>query len=451
MSVFVLDNRQRPLMPCHPARARELLRRGRAVVHRRVPFTIRLKDRVGGVTQPVVLGIDPGSRTTGLALAREQAAPAGPVRHALWLGELVHRAPAICKALQQRAAYRRRRRSANLRYRAPRFDNRRRPARWLAPSLRHRVDTILSWVRRLRRWLPITRLAVERVRFDSQQLQHPEISGIEYQQGTLAGFEVREYLLERDGRQCAYCGRSAVPLQVEHVVAKRRGGSDRVSNLVMACEPCNRAKGALPVEVFLGGQPNVLARVVANLKRPLGDAAAVNATRCALWRALGATRLPVEAASGGRTKWNRARCQVPKTHALDGLCVGMVDAVHGWQSQPTLTIAATGRGKHQRTLVTATGFPRGYLSRRKSHHGFRTGDLVRATVPSGRHAGIYTGRLAVRASGNCNIQTATGTVQGIAGRWCCLLQRADGYRYAVRAAAFPPPTEVGGSHTARSG
>jgi RRXRR protein/HNH endonuclease len=450
MSVFVLDKRQRPLMPCHPARARELLSQGRAVVHRRVPFTIRLKDRVSGVTQPIILGVDPGSRTTGLALAREEAAPAGPVRLALWLGELAHRGPTIRKTLQQRATYRRRRRSANLRYRQPRFANRRRPEGWLAPSLRHRLDTTLTWVRRLRCWVPITRLAVEWVRFDTQQLQHPEISGVEYQQGTLAGYEVREYLLERDGRQCAYCGRSAVPLQVDHVVAKRRSGSDRVSNLVLACEPCNRAKGGLPVEVFLAGQPEVLARVLSSLKRPLGDAAAVNATRLTLWRALAATRLSVEAASGGRTRWNRARCQVPKTHALDALCVGVVDAVRGWQSRPTLTITATGRGQHQRTRVTAAGFPRGYLSRRKIHGGFRTGDLVRATVPSGRHAGIHTGRLAVRASGYCNVQTATGTVQGIAARWCRLLQRADGYGYAVRAATFPPPTEIGGLHAVRS-
>jgi hypothetical protein len=260
-------------------------------------------------------------------------------------------------------------------------------------------------------------------------MKQPDISGVEYQRGTLAGFEVKEYLLERWGRACVYCDKQDVPLQIEHVVPKAYGGSDRVSNLTLACEPCNQAKGDQPVEVFLAKRPERLAGLRAALKQPLRAAAAVNATRWALWRALVATKLPVEAATGGRTKWNRARLGMSKTHALDALCVGVLGTVRGWQ-YGALAITATGRGTHRRTNVDRHGFPRGYLSRAKTHFGLRTGDLVRGVVPAGKHQGTQTGRVAVRASGLFNLSTPSGLRQGISWRHIRLIQRADGYAYA---------------------
>ena len=443
MAVFVLDKRQRPLMPCSEKRARLLLARGRAVVVRMAPFTIRLKDRIGGATQPLRLKLDPGSRTTGLALVREAETvdPAtGAVtrtEHVLWLGELTHRGAAIRAALTARRALRRRRRTANLRHRAPRFANRRRPAGWLAPSLRHRVATTAAWIARLRRLAPITALSQELVRFDTQAMQTPGITGVQYQQGTLAGYEVREYLLEKWQRTCAYCGAQAVPLQIEHIQPKSLGGSERISNLTLACAPCNQRKGRRPVAEFLHGQPEQLKRLHAQAKAPLKDAAAVNATRWALYETLKATGLPVETGSGGRTKWNRTRLEVPKTHALDAACVGLLDALHGW-AVPTLAIRCTGRGSYQRTRLNGNGFPRGHLTRRKRMHGFQTGDRVVATVPTGTKLGTYVGRVAVRATGSFNIQTPAGVVQGISHRHCRLLQRADGYGYSFN----PTPTEV---------
>jgi len=104
---------------------------------------------------------------------------------------------------------------------------------------------------------------------------------------------VREYLLEKWHRKCAYCDKENVPLQIEHVVAKANSGSDRVSNLTLACEPCNRKKGAKSVEAFLACDPERLAKIKAGLKKPLASAAAMNATRWALWRGLTATKLPV--------------------------------------------------------------------------------------------------------------------------------------------------------------
>ncbi|NVZ11652.1 RRXRR domain-containing protein [Allochromatium humboldtianum] len=435
MAVFVLDKQKRPLMPCTEKRARLLLERGRAVVVRLAPFTIRLKDRIGGAVQPLRLKLDPGSRTTGLALVRESetidpdTGAVERVAHVRWLGELTHRGHQIREALTARAAFRRRRRTANLRHRAPRFDNRTRPAGWLAPSLRHQVETTANWVARLRRLAPLSAIGLELVRFDMQAMQNPEISGVEYQQGTLAGYEVREYLLENWHRTCAYCGATNVPLEIEHIVPRSNGGSNRVSNLTLACSPCNRKKGAQPVEVFLKGKPEVLRRIQAQAKAPLKDSAAVNATRWALFGALQATGLPVETGSGGRTKFNRTRLDIPKTHALDAACVGQVDTLSGWQC-PTLAIRATGRGRYQRTRPDRFGFPRGYLMRHKRVHGVQTGDRVIARVPTGKKAGVHVGRVAVRARGVFNIQTAAGVVDSLSHRHCRVLQRADGYGYA---------------------
>lgn len=437
MAVFVLDQRKKPLMPCSEKRARQLLERGRAVVHRMVPFTIRLKDRrqEDSVLQPVRVTLDPGSTITGLAVVREQdtvdpdTGNTTRVRTVLVLLELSHRGQAIRDALKSRRDSRRSRRSRHLRYRAPRFDNRRRPGGWLPPSLQHRVVTTMAWVSRLSHWVPVRALSQELVRFDMQIVENPEISGVEYQQGTLAGYEVREYLLEKWGRQCAYCDAENVPLEIEHIHPKGRGGTNRVSNLTLACHDCNQAKGNQPVETFLARQPERLNKISAQAKAPLKDAAAVNSTRWALFERLQATGIPVEMGSGGRTKWNRTRLSVPKAHCLDAACVGQVDTVEHWQ-RPLLRVKATGRGAYQRTRLNQYGFPRGYLTRSKRHFGFQTGDMVKAMVPKGKKRGTYRGRVAVRASGNFNIQSASGLIQGLSHRFCTRIQRADGYGYS---------------------
>lgn len=436
MAVLVLDKHKKPLMPCSEKRARLLLKRGRARIHRMVPFTIRLVDRLqeDSALQPVRLKLDPGSQTTGMALVRERKtvnADTGEITRTvtvLMLLELQHRGHAIRDALTSRRAFRRRRRG-NLRYRAARFLNRTRPAGWLPPSLQHRVDTIMTWVSRLMRWTPVSALSQELVRFDTQAMQNPEISGIEYQQGTLAGYEIREYLLEKWGRKCAYCDAENTPFEIDHIHPRSKGGSDRVSNLTIACHDCNQAKGNMPVEQFLAKHPERVQKILAQANVPLRDAAGVNSTRWALFQRLKATNLPVEVASGGRTKWNRHQLDIPKEHCLDAACVGHVDAVQHWQ-QPVLRIKATGRGSYQRTRLTKYGFPRGYLTRRKSVLGFQTGDLVKAVVTTGKKAGTYRGRVAIRACGSFNIQTATGLVQGISHRFCTLIQRADGYGYS---------------------
>ncbi|RSN51945.1 RNA-guided endonuclease IscB [Actinomadura sp. WAC 06369] len=425
--MFVLAKDGTPLDPCHPARARKLLASGRAVVVRHTPLVIRLKRRTADESRVrgVEIGIDPGSKHTGLAVFRDDAG----TRTGLFALRLDHRGSRIRDKLTARARYRRRRRAANLRYRPPRFNNRTRSEGWLAPSLRHRVETTVSWVERLSRWAPVQTLHVERVAFDTHALSAGRpLEGIEYQRGTLCGFEVREYLLAKWGRRCAYCGTTGVPVNIDHIHPRGRGGSDRITNLTLACVPCNQAKGAQPVEEFLARRPKVLAQIQARAEAPLRDAAAVNTTRRALWRALEATGRPVRAASGGRTKWNRGRTGAPKSHTLDALHVGHLDTVAAWPGQ-ILTAAATGRGVYSRTRIDRFGFPRLRLPHVKRVHGYATGDLVRADVPVGKHSGTHIGRVAVRATGSFNITTAHGVRQGIHHRHIRLLQRADGYGY----------------------
>ncbi len=427
--VFVVSQDRKPLDPTSQRRARLLLDSGRAVVVRLTPLVIRLKDRHSrdSATQGVLVGVDPGSKKTGIAVWTENTPS---VREAVFLTEVEHRGPQIRKKLEQRSNYRRRRRSKNLRYRQPRFNNRTRPSGWLPPSLQHRVDTATSWVARIARYAPVQGIEMELARFDMQKMLNPEITGVEYQQGELAGYEVREYLLEKWGRTCAYCDVRDVPLQVEHITPKARGGSNRVSNLTIACGPCNTAKGAARVEDYVTDEKR-LARILKYALLPLRDAAAVNATRNALKKEL-ETIAHVNTGTGGETKYNRTRHGLPKTHCLDALAVGDPDSITsitGWDGMRVLQITCTGRGQYQRTKPDKYGFPRLVFSRQKAHFGFATGDHVRAVVPAGKHAGTHVGRVAVRKTGSFNITTTAGTLQGISHKHCTVLQRGDGYQY----------------------
>ena len=417
--VFVLDTEYRPLSPCRPARARWLLDQGKAAVWRYAPFTIILKHAVPDAQpQPLRMKIDPGSKTSGLAVINDAT---GQV---VWAGDLAHRGQQVKERLDQRRACRRGRRHRNTRYRPTRFANRQRAIGWLPPSLESRLSNVLTWVARLLRCAPIGAISQELVRFDTQLLQNAEIRGTEYQQGELAGYEVREYLLEKWGRSCAYCHTSGVPLQIEHIVPKSRNGSDRVSNLALACRVCNQTKDNRTAAEF--GHPEVAAQA----KLPLRDTAAVNASRWALFRRLQATGLPVETGTGGRTKWNRTRRGLVKAHWLDAVCVGASTpedlSVAGVRP---LAITATGHGNRQMCGTDRFGFPFRHRTRVKRHFGLQTGELVRAVVPAGRKTtGTHVGRVLVRASGSFDVVAVTGRISGISFRYCQVIARSDGYR-----------------------
>lgn len=421
--VFVLSTDRKPLDPCHAGYARRLLKAGKAAVFRRFPFTIILKERTREMSKVSehVLKFDPGSKTTGIAIVGGETIA--------FAAELKHRGAQIKSALTSRRQLRGSRRSRKTRYRMARFDHRTRPAGWLAPSLAHRVRTIMTWVGRLRKLCPISSVSVELAKFDTQKMENPEISGVEYQQGELVGYEVREYLLEKWGRKCAYCGDVNVPLQVEHIIPKSRHGSNRVSNLTLACAPCNTAKGTKTAAEF--GHPEVQAKALASLK----DAAVMNSTRWAIFGGLKKTGLPVECGTGARTKFNRTRLGFEKSHWVDAACVGASVPDRLRIASFVLEITATGHGKRQMCGTNKYGFPIQHRSRRKVHFGFKTGDMVCADVPSGKNKGMHIGRVLCRRTGSFDIQTPKGRIPSINQKRCRVIHRQDGYRYSIRRVA----------------
>ena len=416
--VFVLNKNKKPLSPCHMARARKLLSRGKAVVHKKYPFTIRLKELKEAPLSKATyrLKVDYGSRYTGLSILSGNKV--------LWLAELHHKTD-IKNKLDRRRGHRRFRRN-KLRYRQPRFLNRKKNKGWIPPSLQSRVDNIASWTKKLQKSLPLTDISYENCKFDTQLMANPEISGVEYQQGTLTGYNVREYLLEKFNRTCIYCGAKNLPLEVEHLIPRSRGGSNRINNLGIACHDCNQKKGNQTPEEF--GYPEIYSKINQSLR----DSALINATRWKVFDVLKNTGLPVECGSGARTKMNRIRLGLAKTHYYDAACIGKStpDHLHVTTNE-VLLIKALGRGSYQRTRSDKYGFPKAYLPRQKQFFGFQSGDMIKATVPKGKYKGVWHGSVACRSTGSFNINLLKGRVQGIDHKYCQRTQRADGYKYVA--------------------
>ena len=223
-------------MPCSPAKARLLLKEKKAIVVRRTPFTIQLTIATGETKQPVSLGVDAGYKHVGLSASTEKAE--------LYASEVELRQD-ITDLLSARRALRQSRRNRKTRYRAPRFDNRIRTKRkgWLAPSVENRINAHLSRIEAVLRLLPITKITVETASFDTQLPKNPDIAGKEYQEGEqLAFWNVREYVLCRDGHVCQHChGRSKDPVLNVHHLESRRTGGDSPGNLITLCETCHKA------------------------------------------------------------------------------------------------------------------------------------------------------------------------------------------------------------------
>jgi len=300
LRVPVLNMRGEPLMPTTPRKARILLKQGKARVVSRTPFVIQLLYPTGENKQDITLGIDAGYSTIGYS--------AVTAKRELIAGELELRDD-IKRLLEKRREYRRARRSRKW-YRKPRFDNRKRKEGWLPPSLEHKLESHIRLIEHLKRILPITRVVVEVASFDTQKMQNPEISGVEYQRGELAGYDVREYLLAKWGHKCAYCGKTDVPLEIDHIIPKSRGGSNRVSNLTIACHECNQRKGNRTAEEF--GYPEVQAKA----KEPLKAAAFMNAIR---WELV--NRLGCDWTYGSVTKYKREKLKLEKSHVNDAFII----------------------------------------------------------------------------------------------------------------------------------
>ncbi|WP_244421989.1 HNH endonuclease [Ktedonobacter racemifer] len=251
---------------------------------------------------------------------------------------------------------------------------------------------------------------------------------------------MRQYLLAKWEYQCAYFQGSGVPLEIDHVLPQSRGGSDRIANLVIACHRCNQSKADQALEAFLADRPEVLARIQAQRKAPMRDAAAVNSTRWALYAHLKALGTPLETGSGGLTKWNRASRDLPKRHWIDAACCGRstparleVQHVRPW------IIEATGRQARRMVNVDKHGFPVGRAKGSSRVQGFRTGDLVRARVTKGKKIGTYVGRVAIKTDRYFKLMGHPyGMVEGIHACYCTPLHQKDGYAYGQGEAALPP-------------
>lgn len=452
----VLDTQKRILEPCHPAVARRLLRNGEAAVFKRFPFTIILKREVSEPeTTEHTLSVDPGSKCTGIAITDTD-------NNIVATFELHHRGAAIKKRLSDRAGYRRSRRTRKLRYRPPRWQNRSRKAPiltpdgnwqyqsfgqssddWIAPSLMSRVFNIHTWVRRLSKIYPIQRLAVEHVKFDTQLMENPEISGVEYQRGTLYAAELWEYLLEKFGRKCYYCGKKNVPLEKEHILPKAKGGTDRASNLTIACKPCNIDKGNRHPDEITGQLGKRVQSAIRAAKKPLKDAQAVNTIRWKIVETLKATGLPIIYGTGGKTKWHRKQAEFPKTHYYDAACVATVPNAPAPHS--VLAIHAVGYGHRGdlgsfQTVQTAPGFKRPY-QRVERTNGFQKLDTVAMQTKNGHYLG-YINTFDKTPEGKpqkLRIKThwdgdgrKNGNITQLKS-----IQRRDGYAYQIISA--PPP------------
>ena len=325
-TIPVLDSADNPLMPTRPSRARRLIRQGRAVKcwHKGV-FCVRMThvsaDDDDVIVDGVDLNIDPGAKSTGLAVVSD--GEYGRKAHALI--ELRHRGSRVRNKMDKRRIMRRSRRG-RIRNRQPRFDNRTRPESWLAPSLVTRLANTETWVRRLAALYPISLVRVETARFDTQIMQDAEVSGREYQQGDLAGWQLRSYIFHRDGRKCAYCGNAkAERYELDHIVPRSRGGANRVSNLVVSCHECNAEKGNSSVEEFLSDRPARLAVIRRIRRSSLAAASQMNIIVPELLRRLEAMGMPVSAHDAYTTSWTRRRLAVAedarKRRALRG-CAG---------------------------------------------------------------------------------------------------------------------------------
>jgi len=302
LRVPVLNMRGKPMMPTTPTKARHLLKQGKTKVVKRKPFVIQMTMATGETKQDITLGIDSGYINVGFSAVTE--------KKELISGELTLRKD-VSKKLDERRMYRKNKRN-KLWYRQPRFNNRvsTKKKGWLVPSLQYKLDTHIRLIENMKKWFPITNTIIEIASFDTQKMQNPEISGIEYQQGELQGYEIREYLLEKFGRKCAYCGKKDIPLEIEHIIPKSRGGSGRVDNLTISCRGCNQKKDKQTAEEF--GFPEIQKLAKESLK----STAFMNVVRKIL-----AKQVNAEETYGYITKYNRIRLGLDKTHFNDAFII----------------------------------------------------------------------------------------------------------------------------------
>ena len=303
--VYVISQNGQPLMPTeNHAKVRILLKNKKAKVIKRCPFTIQLAYDSTNYTQNITLGVDSGSKHIGLSAT---------TRNKVLFESDVELRNDIVNLLSTRRQNRRTRRNRKTRYRKPRFNNRRRKEGWLAPSVQNKVDSHLTVIRKVHEILPITKVIVEVASFDIQKIKNPSISGTEYQQGEQLGFwNVREYVLFRDGHECQCChGKSKDKILNVHHIESRKTGGNSPSNLITLCETCHKGyhKGTvkLPKAIYRG--------------MSFKDASFMGIMRWAFYNRLKSLYPNVSLTYGYITKNARIRNDLPKEHYIDARCI----------------------------------------------------------------------------------------------------------------------------------
>lgn len=302
--VYIQDIDGKPMMPTtRHGKVRRLLKDNKAVVVNTCPFTIKLMYKTSGYKQEIVLGVDAGTKHVGLSATTKSKE--------LYSSEVILRSD-IVELLSTRRESRRARRN-RLRYRKPRFENRVKSKRlgWVAPSVRHRIDAHIRVIDNVCSILPVSRVIVEVAQFDTQKIKNPDISGDEYQEGDQLGFwNVREYVLARDGHKCQHCkGKSKDPILNVHHIESRKTGGDSPSNLITLCETCHKEyhKGNIDLKVKRG--------------KSLRDAAVMGIMKWKLYDELKSRCDNVSMTFGYITKYNRIKYGIEKSHTSDAFVI----------------------------------------------------------------------------------------------------------------------------------
>lgn len=363
-------------------KVKHLLREGKARVLRREPFTIQLLYDNTEYTQPITLGVDAGSTHVGLSATNES--------NELFAAEVTLRRD-IPGLLSARREARRTRRNRKTRYRAPRFDNLRRPDGWLAPSVEQAVQSHLALIRKVHSILPVTKTVIEVAQFDTQLLKNPDIQGEQYQQGEQMGFwNTREYVLFRDGHTCQHChGKSGDKVLNVHHIESRQTGGDAPNNLITLCETCHKAyhRGELQIKFKRGAS--------------LRDAALMSIMRKEVYNRAKEEFGNVRLTYGFITKNTRIRHGLEKSHATDARCI----SGHPRATPADVMWQLRQRRKHNRQIFKANTLKGGVRKKNQAPYlvkGFRLFDKV-------RYDGLDCFIFGRRSSGSFDIRLFDGT------------------------------------------
>ena len=425
--VLVIDKRKQPCNTISAAYARILLFSKQAVIHKRFPFTIRLRnDNAVLKDRSYTVKLDPGSKITGVAITDDKES-------VVMLAEIEHRGHIIKKNLDSRRAVRRSRRNRKTRYREAKFQNRTRPQGWLAPSIKSRADNVINFVKKYKEFLNINKVMVENVNFDvAQMISDTKLWGNDYQQRNLYDTNLRNFIFSKTKGRCSYCGEKAT--EIDHIVSKSKGGSNSTYNLTPACRSCNEKKSNLSLKEF----GNLMNKDFSKLepKKLPKNAAIVQSARNYMIKEITKIVPDTTTYDAWITKYNRDSLGLPKQHYYDALSVGEIPIKFNFLTDKVLIISAKGRGSRQMCRMDQFGFPRTSAKASKSVKGFQTGDIVKAVVLTGSKVGEYLGKVAVRSRGYFNIQTKAQVIQGIGYKYCHIVQRSDGYSYDYKECDF---------------